>query len=103
MCNFENANCLIYSNLAMLMKKIFLLILIMICVNNSFCQEIELFGGANKNLFHDFNYSQGHFNSSYESDFGFTAGVALDSIKIDWQTVRFTLQFDKYGGKLESI
>ncbi len=83
----------------MLMKKIFLLILIMVCVNNSFCQKIELFGGANKNLFHDFNYSQGHFNSSYESDFGFTAGVALDSIKIDWQTVRLTLQFDKYGGK----
>jgi len=83
------------------MKK-FLTILILISVTNSFGQKIELFGGTNNNIFHDYKNNEGQFSSSYKSDWGYTVGAGLDSIKIDWLTLRFTLQFDKYGGKLNA-
>lgn len=82
------------------MRFIFL-ILIAIISCNLFSQKIELFGGANKNVFHDYNNDR-HFSSTYNSDYGFSAGFGLDSIKIDWLTLRFTLEYDKYKGKLNA-
>jgi len=66
-----------------------------------FGQKIELFGGASKNIFHDYHKSDAHYNSSYNSGLGYCAGIGIDSIKIDWLTLRFTLQFDQYKGKLD--
>lgn len=65
-----------------------------------FSQKLELFGGASNNVFHDYNNGDGHYESSYNSGFGYCAGVGVDSIKIDWLTLRFTLQFDQYKGEL---
>jgi len=73
----------------------------MINVSNLFAQKIELFGGANRNIFHDYYETTPHYSSKYNSDYGFSAGFGLDSIKIDWLVLRFTLQFDKYKGKFE--
>jgi hypothetical protein len=74
----------------------------MIITSNLFGQNIEIFSGLNKNTFHDYNKNKGHFSSSYDSDYGYSVGFGLDSIKNDWLTLRFTLQFDKYKGKLKA-
>jgi hypothetical protein len=84
------------------MMKIFFSIWMLLNISNLFGQKLEMFGGANNNMFHNYHNNEGHFMSSYNSDFGFTAGFGLDSIRIDWLTFRFTLQFDKYAGKLEA-
>jgi hypothetical protein len=67
-----------------------------------FGQKIELFGGPDKNIFHDYDQNQSHFSSAYKSGLDFTAGIGVDSVKIDWLTMRFTLQFSNYGGELEA-
>ncbi len=67
-----------------------------------FGQKIELFGGQNKNTFYNSGQVSGHFNSSYNSGLGFIAGIGVDNIKVDWMTVRFTLQFENYSGELEA-
>jgi hypothetical protein len=72
----------------------------MIGLSDLFAQKIDFYGGVNFNKFHDYNTTTPHFNSSYNSDYGFSAGLGLDSIKLDWLILRFTLQFDKYKGKL---
>ena len=74
----------------------------MINANNLFGRNIELFGGLNKNIFHDYDESGPYFNSSYYPDYGFSIGIGFDSIKIDWLTCRFTLQYDKYKGGLNA-
>lgn len=83
------------------MRFIFLIILL-IFSNNLICQQLEFFGGVNNNVFHDYRKNEGHYKSSYESDYGFSVGVGLDSIKINSLKLRFILQFDKYKGKLEA-
>lgn len=67
-----------------------------------FGQKIELFGGQNRNTFFDSGQTSGHFNSSYNSGLGFIAGIGLDSVKVDWMTMQFTLQFEKYSGELKA-
>jgi hypothetical protein len=67
-----------------------------------FGQKVELFGGQNKNTFFNFAQASGHFNSSYDSGSGFFVGIGVDSVKVDWMTMRFALQFEKYSGKLEA-
>ncbi len=64
-----------------------------------FSQNIELFGGLNRNSF--FDYRQvGHFVSSYNSELGYSFGVGVDNIKLNQWALRFTLNYDKYGGKV---
>ncbi len=67
-----------------------------------FAQKIEMFGGANRNTFYDRDENTPHTSSSYTSDYGVTAGIGLDSIKVDWLLLRFTLQYDEYYGKVEA-
>jgi hypothetical protein len=84
------------------MKKCIIYIVILFSNNLTlFSQKIELYGGANKNLFYDFNNDYPHYSSNYKSKYGFTAGFGIDSVKIDWLTCRFNLQLDKYSGKLD--
>jgi len=72
----------------------------MTTISNLIAQKVELFGGMNNNIFHDFNKDEHHCSSSYHSDWGYTASIGLDSIKVDWLTLRFTLQYDQYKGRL---
>ena len=65
-----------------------------------FSQSMELMGGINQNNFFDFHENKGHFNSSYNSDFGYTMRFGFETIKVDGLTLRFTLGFDKYAGGL---
>ncbi|MEX1192499.1 MAG: hypothetical protein WEA99_11040 [Brumimicrobium sp.] len=65
-----------------------------------FSQNIEIIGGFNNNNFYDFQQNEGHFSSSYESDYGYTFRIGIENIKVDWMTLRFTLSFDNYVGKL---
>jgi hypothetical protein len=67
-----------------------------------FGQKIELFGGQNRNIFFDSGQASGHFNSSYNSGLGFIAGIGVDSVKVDWMTMQFRLQFEKYSGELKA-
>jgi hypothetical protein len=83
------------------MKTFFTIVICFSCLT-LFGQKIELFGGQNKNTFFNSAQTSGHFNSSYNSGSGFFAGIGVDSVKVDWMTMRFTLQLEKYGGKLEA-
>lgn len=83
------------------MKAIFT-ILICFCFMPGFGQKIELFGGPNRNTFHNIGEASAHFDSSYKSGSGFFAGIGVDSVKVDWMTLRFTLQFEKFSGELEA-
>lgn len=67
-----------------------------------FAQNIEFFVGPNKNIFHKKAANTPEYNSSYSSGYGYCAGIAFDNIKNGSLPLRFTLQFDRYSGKLES-
>jgi len=82
--------------------KTFISILIFLNCYGLFGQKIEVFSGVTNNVFHDYNRDEGHSWARYNSDFGFTAGLGLDSINIRWLRLRFTLQFDNYNGKLDA-
>lgn len=76
--------------------------MIMANISNLFAQHIEIFGGVNRNIFHDYNeFIQGH-STTYFPQYGFAAGLGLDSIKLGWLKMRFTLQFDHYRGIIEA-
>lgn len=65
-------------------------------------QKVELFGGAGNNMFHDFNYREGHFVSSYQSGMSYCVGIGIDRVKLERLKLRFTLQFDHYIGELDA-
>ena len=82
-----------------------IIIAFILLVNNyCFSQDIELIGGVNKNNFYDFRRNEGHYNSSYISDFGYTFRIGVENVKlkkIDNLNLRFTLSYDKYGGGIK--
>ena len=80
--------------------RIFYSILFILISNNLFSQKIELFGGINKNKFFDFEGNYPHFSSTYYSDYGLSASLGIDSVKLDWLLLKFTIQYDIYKGKL---
>ncbi len=84
----------------MYMKKL-LIGLILLSNLTTFSQNIEIIGGINQNNFFDFQQADPHFNSSYNSDYGYIIQIGLENIKVDWLTLRFTLSYDKYGGELK--
>jgi hypothetical protein len=67
-----------------------------------FGQEISVYGGLNYNSFYDLQGKTPHYNSSYKPDLGFSAGIGLDSIRVDWIAFNFTLQLEKYGGEVKA-
>ena len=66
---------------------------------SSWSQNIEVFTGINDNHFYD-NVEGSHFTSTYTSDIGYTFGVAIEDVKVEWSTMRFTLRYDKYQGSI---
>lgn len=81
------------------------LIILLICISSLtvYSQSIEVFGGANRNMFYgkkDANYS--YFTADYHPGNGFTAGIGLDSIHIKRFRVRFTLEYDQYNGRFNA-
>ena len=82
--------------------KIIAFLPLLYCTNISFCQTIELFGGANANVFYDHQNSGGHYYSSHDAGVGFTTGLAVNGRKSNWFSLRFLLQYDLYGGKLNA-
>lgn len=83
------------------MKRIFIALFLLISIP-AFSQNLEVIGGLNKNHFFDFQQNEGHFSSSYYSNYGYTLRIGVDDIKVDWLTLRFTLSYDKYGGELKA-
>ncbi|NCA86904.1 MAG: hypothetical protein EOM83_15285 [Clostridia bacterium] len=84
------------------MKKLFIGLILLNSSLVLFSQNIEVFGGLNQNTFFDFQKNEGHFHSSYNGDEGYAIGIGVDNIKVDKMTLRFTLTYDKYGGKIEA-
>ncbi len=78
----------------------FILIVWLLTFNKAaFCQNIELFDGINYTLFYD-NIGVGHYQSSYTAQTGHCIGVGLDGLSINGLPFRFTLQYDRYKGKI---
>jgi len=74
--------------------------LLFLCSFTAFSQNIEIIGGLNKNNFFDFKQNEGHFSSSYDSDYGYTIRIGIENIKVDKLILRFILSYCKYGGEL---
>jgi hypothetical protein len=68
----------------------------------SAAQNFEFYGGPVKNILHDYNKDDNHFNSSYNPDLGYAFGVALDSVRLDTLFFRFSLQFEHYSGYVKA-
>ena len=83
------------------MKPLFSILLGITCLP-IFSQDIELFGGLNRNIFHDYQSDEGYFNSTYTAGSGYSFGLAIDSVKIDWITFRFTLKLANYSGSFNA-
>jgi len=82
----------------MKIKLLFLLLVAALTVN---AQSVELFGGLNKNFFYDNEGNEGHYRSKYSSGESYTFGLGIDSVKVDWLVLKFSLLFDNYRGKIE--
>ena len=67
----------------------------------SFSQSIAIIGGLNHNSFFDFRKDEMLYSSSYSSDLGYTIRIGLEDIKVKRLKLRFTLSYDKFGGKIE--
>lgn len=83
--------------------KVLILLLFFISSLTLYSQSIEVYGGANRNLFYgqeEKNYS--YFTAHYQAGNGFTAGIGIDSLFINRFRMRFTLQFDRYNGSFEA-
>lgn len=65
-----------------------------------FSQNLELVGGINTNRFFDFREGEGHFNSTYNSQLGYSFRFAIQDVKIETLKWRFTLGYEKYGGEI---
>lgn len=77
------------------------IIALMILSNlSAFSQNIELMGGLNSNNFFDIKKNEGHYNSSYNSDYGYEIMIGAESRNDGSLTYRITLGFEKYGGEL---
>lgn len=76
-----------------------IIIVFLICISSLalHSQPMDIYGGANRNMYFGVNNS-GHFNANYQPGNGFSAGIGIDSIKVDWLMMRFSLQFDRYNG-----
>ncbi|PKP24074.1 MAG: hypothetical protein CVU06_05385 [Bacteroidetes bacterium HGW-Bacteroidetes-22] len=81
------------------MKRI-LIVIALLCNVAAFSQNVEVTGGLNSNNFFDFQKNDGHYTSSYNSDYGYVIRVGIDNIKAGWMAFRFTLSYDKYSGEL---
>ena len=75
-------------------------ILVLVCIKPVFGQRLELYGGINKNVFHDKKDVNSHYLSTYDPGVGFSAGMGIDSILVDGWSIRFTLHFDQFKGDL---
>ncbi|NEN24376.1 hypothetical protein G3O08_12760 [Cryomorpha ignava] len=81
------------------MKPIFTIFLILFNLT-LFSQNVELIGGMNKNKFFDYEKDEGHFNSAYDSQYGYSFQIAIENIRIDTVKWRFTLGYEQYGGSI---
>ena len=83
------------------MKQVFTMLL-MLCNLTLFSQKLELIAGMNKNIFFDYQKNEGHFNSAYDSQLGYSVHIATEDVKIDFVKWRFTLGYEKYGGEINA-
>lgn len=67
-----------------------------------FGQKIEFYSGALYNNFTEFTSANAHRSVKYSDNWGFSMGVAIDSIKAEWHTLRIALQYDAYGGNFSA-
>lgn len=83
------------------MKKLFI---ILSCLSSFtlLAQNVEFFAGPTKNMFYDFKERSPHNDASYKSGYGYSLGLAIEDVKIDWMVLRFTLRYDQYSGSTNS-
>jgi hypothetical protein len=80
----------------------FILLVCFLTLNKAvFSQNIELFDGINYTRFYD-NIDIGHYNSSYTAQTGHSIGIGLDGFDVKGLPWRFTLQYERYRGKIEA-
>lgn len=80
-------------------KKPIIIFLILLNSLTSFGQSVDVFGGMISN--HLFSFGKdGHIESEYIINPGYTVGIGLEDIKLDYLNMRFTLSFQDYSGDI---
>ena len=80
-------------------KKTIIFFLILLKALTSFGQSVDVFGGMISNHFFSFG-KDGHIESEYLVNPGYTLGIGLEDIKLDYLNMRFTLSFQDYSGDI---
>lgn len=74
--------------------------LLVILTLPTYGQKIELYTGALYNNFYDWNNNDPHYSSDYSNKWGYSVGIAIDSLKFEWHTLRIGIQYDNYSGNM---
>lgn len=67
-----------------------------------FSQSIEIIGGMNSANFYDFKGNEQSISSEYYGQRAYAIGLGYETKKLSRNTIRFTLCYDKYGGRLKA-
>lgn len=73
--------------------------LILVNCINVIGQSIDIYGGGTINQPFDLN-KDSHTETSYSLNNGYAIGIGIENIKVDWLTMRFTLEYNWYDGKV---
>lgn len=82
--------------------KLFFVILIYFNSLAVLCQRIEVAGGMNRNIFYDLRKEDPHFTSTYNPGWGYVIKAGIQDVKVDWLTLKITLEYDNYIGQFKA-
>lgn len=84
---------------------VFVLVIFLILNNLTLCtygQKLEVYTGALYNSFYGNSTNTAGYSADYKGKWGYSIGLAMDSIKVEWHTLRIGIQYDFYGGGMEA-
>jgi hypothetical protein len=86
------------SNPISMMKKFFSITLLLFVFSSLTSQNLEFFGGMNRNRYYDLEKEDPHRRSEYFPDYGYSLGICVSGIETNILPVKFSLVFDHFNG-----
>jgi hypothetical protein len=81
-----------------MMKKFFSITLFLFVFSSLTSQNLEFFGGINRNRYVDFEREELHRSSEFFPEYGYSLGISVSGIETNILPVKFSLVFDQYNG-----
>lgn len=77
-------------------KLLIIFLIVIVFGHNLYAQSLEVTGGPVFNNLH--RQSDASIDPDYSNKTGFSLGIGVDQVKIDWLTLRMTFEYIQYGG-----